>query len=199
MRVNIIFSQVLIAVLTIAAIATGQSAWAQSNWEVENISGSQFKIKRTGDISKSESIYYVTLSRTAIAGVHFTNLCEKVTFGPGEDSRIVTVSEENIDGLSAPYRYQSSGNSLFYPETGASLGAFRAYFQLLKGLTASGPASQVKAFVMNLGDKEDDPTALNDVLNTERDSEWYDLSGRKLNGKPTRSGVYIHNGRKVRL
>lgn len=92
-----------------------------------------------------------------------------------------------------------SGNSLFYPETGASLGAFRAYFQLLKGLTASGPASQVKAFVMNLGDKEDDPTALNDVLNTERDSEWYDLSGRKLNGKPTRSGVYIHNGRKVRL
>lgn len=27
--------------------------------------------------------------------------------------------------------------------------------------------------------------------------EWYDLSGRKLNSKPTAKGVYIHSGRKV--
>jgi hypothetical protein len=26
---------------------------------------------------------------------------------------------------------------------------------------------------------------------------WYDLNGRKLNGKPTKKGLYIHNGRKV--
>ena len=26
---------------------------------------------------------------------------------------------------------------------------------------------------------------------------WYDLNGRKLNGKPTTKGLYIHNGRKV--
>ncbi len=28
-------------------------------------------------------------------------------------------------------------------------------------------------------------------------SEWYTIDGVKLNGKPTASGVYIHNGRKV--
>ena len=26
---------------------------------------------------------------------------------------------------------------------------------------------------------------------------WYTLDGRKLNGKPTKKGLYIHNGRKV--
>jgi hypothetical protein len=26
---------------------------------------------------------------------------------------------------------------------------------------------------------------------------WYDLSGRKLDGKPAQKGVYINNGRKV--
>jgi hypothetical protein len=26
---------------------------------------------------------------------------------------------------------------------------------------------------------------------------WYDLNGRKLQGRPTKKGVYINNGRKV--
>ena len=29
------------------------------------------------------------------------------------------------------------------------------------------------------------------------DSGWYTIDGRRLNGKPTRSGVYINNGVKV--
>jgi hypothetical protein len=30
-----------------------------------------------------------------------------------------------------------------------------------------------------------------------RSAAWYSLDGRKLSGKPTKSGVYIHNGKKV--
>ena len=30
-----------------------------------------------------------------------------------------------------------------------------------------------------------------------RNDNWYDLSGRKLNGMPTRPGIYINNGRKI--
>jgi hypothetical protein len=26
---------------------------------------------------------------------------------------------------------------------------------------------------------------------------WYDMSGRKLEGKPTASGIYINNGKKI--
>ena len=29
------------------------------------------------------------------------------------------------------------------------------------------------------------------------DAAWYSLDGRKLEGKPTKKGVYIHNGRVV--
>ncbi len=29
------------------------------------------------------------------------------------------------------------------------------------------------------------------------DAKWYDLSGRPLNGKPTKAGVYVKNGKKV--
>jgi hypothetical protein len=32
---------------------------------------------------------------------------------------------------------------------------------------------------------------------TIQNDEWYDLSGRKLNGKPTKKGVYIHNGKAI--
>jgi hypothetical protein len=26
--------------------------------------------------------------------------------------------------------------------------------------------------------------------------EWYDLTGRRLSGRPTKSGLYIHGGKK---
>jgi hypothetical protein len=33
----------------------------------------------------------------------------------------------------------------------------------------------------------------------EKAGAWYDLSGRKLDAKPTKKGLYIHNGRKVTI
>ncbi|MBE6255901.1 MAG: hypothetical protein E7105_10420 [Prevotella sp.] len=30
-----------------------------------------------------------------------------------------------------------------------------------------------------------------------KNANWYDLSGRPLNGKPTKAGVYVKNGKKV--
>ena len=35
------------------------------------------------------------------------------------------------------------------------------------------------------------------VKSEESDDNWYDLSGRKLDGKPAKKGLYIHNGKKV--
>jgi hypothetical protein len=29
------------------------------------------------------------------------------------------------------------------------------------------------------------------------DGPWYDLQGRRLDGEPTRKGIYIHYGKKV--
>ena len=40
-------------------------------------------------------------------------------------------------------------------------------------------------------------TAMSEVNGEEVNcEEWYDLSGRRLEGKPAKKGVYIHNGKK---
>ena len=54
---------------------------------------------------------------------------------------------------------------------------------------------------MSFSDFEEDVTGVKEVKEVKevKDNSFYDLSGRKLNGKPTRSGVYVNNGRKVVL
>ena len=99
-------------------------------------------------------------------------------------------------------------SSLFYPKTGASIGAFRAYFQLADSYTAGDPynpgtgGGDIRNFVLNFGD-DDSATGIIAIggsqlstLNAQR-SEWFTLDGRRLAAKPTAKGLYIHAGRKV--
>jgi hypothetical protein len=48
---------------------------------------------------------------------------------------------------------------------------------------------------------EDVPTGIKDVPllgdRVQGSDAWYTLDGRKLNGKPVKSGVYIYNGKKA--
>ena len=48
-------------------------------------------------------------------------------------------------------------------------------------------------------DGENEVTSLPQPLQKEgsQADAWYTLDGRKLNGKPTTKGLYIHNGKKV--
>ena len=39
-------------------------------------------------------------------------------------------------------------------------------------------------------------TGISNVVADDEEATWYDLSGRKLNGKPTKKGVFIKNGKK---
>ena len=84
------------------------------------------------------------------------------------------------------------------------LGAFRAYFQL-KGITVGDQETSettVKNIVLDFGDG----AIATGIVNAEANSslflpsslsEWYDLQGRQLNGKPTQNGRYINNGKKI--
>ena len=88
-----------------------------------------------------------------------------------------------------------SGNNLYYPKKNASIGAFRAYFQL-NGISAGDLENSVKSFVLNFDDDTTSVIAIeNGRLVVEDGTEWYDLSGRRLNGRPLKSGMYIHNGK----
>ena len=72
--------------------------------------------------------------------------------------------------------------------------ACRAYFQLHYLDT-----STVRAFNLSFGDSSEDTgighTEITEI--TEKSDVWYSLDGRKLDGKSTKKGLYIHGGKKV--
>ena len=90
--------------------------------------------------------------------------------------------------------YMGAENTLYWPKSGASIGAFRAYFQL------TDPNINASAIVLNFGDGE--TTGIGSIDNGElriENDDWYSLDGRRLSGKPTAHGIYIHNGKKVAI
>lgn len=133
----------------------------------------------------------------------FTN----VTMSSGTTD--VTTTSINFVGTFAPLSYTTenrsvlflgSGSKLYYPNGNATttINAFRAYFTL-NGITAGDPVNGVKAFMLDF-DGEDDPDGIGAMLNDRGEmmnDTWFDLSGRKLSGKPTQRGIYIVNGKKV--
>ena len=116
----------------------------------------------------------------------------------GDNTKVV------FEGTYAPLTYEAEnksilfigeGNKLNWPLAGAKIGAFRGYFELI-GMYAEYNESGVKQFVTNLDDE--DPTGLSDLSDKSVQSEnWYDISGRKLAGKPAMKGIYVNGGRKV--
>ena len=88
--------------------------------------------------------------------------------------------------------FVGADNKLYYPLAGAKVGAFRGYFEL-EGFTMD-EGSGVKIFT-NLDDE--DATGIANVEKIEENTDWYDLSGRKLAGKPSVKGIYVNGGRKV--
>ncbi len=81
-------------------------------------------------------------------------------------------------------------NTLYYPQKGATINAFRAYFDL--------GGAHARQFVLNFGEETgiSEAAPLNDKGQMTND-KWYTLDGVKLDGKPTKKGLYIRNGRKV--
>ncbi len=96
--------------------------------------------------------------------------------------------------------FLGADNKLYYPKSGASIGAQRAYFKL-SGLNAGDLSTGINSFTLNFGDGET-TTGIVEIDNGKMKDDdsrdgWFMLDGRKLPGKPTQKGVYINNGRKV--
>lgn len=138
---------------------------------------------------------------------------EGVTIREALDDVVCNISDEVSISFKGTYKKLSfdaddrsillvgGENSLYSPQSGASIGAQRAYFQL-SGLTAEegqgGSGDAPVRFVLNFGEEE--TTAVFDlnekVKMINKAGAWYTLSGMKLTSKPTTRGMYIHNGRK---
>ena len=87
-------------------------------------------------------------------------------------------------------------NTLYYPQSGAGIGAQRAYFKI--GGDGALLARRLTAFNIDFGD--DEATGIISTTNYTNDTNsdaWFTLDGRRLSAKPSRAGVYINNGIKI--
>ena len=146
-----------------------------------------------------------TASYNAVVNPVFNNVTVSNTPVPVDDDAVVT-----FEGSYAPIVVGSSGdnqllymganNTLYYPSQAMTIGAQRAVFRL-HGIVAGTPQSNVRAIVLNFDD-DGEATGIAPMDNGKwiMDNEagaWYTLDGRRLNGKPTRKGLYINNHRIV--
>ncbi|MBQ7180618.1 MAG: hypothetical protein IJR87_04920, partial [Bacteroidaceae bacterium] len=151
MRVSInLKNQVLAALLTIAALAAGQSsAWAQVGTFEVTASGSTFTITRTSNTSATEKVMYRTVSLSAIAGTHFTAASGELTFDADNNTRTVTVTESS--SAANAYKYQTSSSREYRFEVTDLGGAYLAHCNrtVTSGLTQFS-GTKVSSTVTNL-------------------------------------------------
>ena len=102
--------------------------------------------------------------------------------------------------------YLGSNNKLLWPSRDMNINSQRAYFQLNNGLEVGDSevaGTHIRNIVLNLdADTDAEPTAiqaLSESLTTlsRLSDNWHTLSGIRLSARPTRPGLYIHQGRKV--
>ena len=89
-------------------------------------------------------------------------------------------------------------NTLYYPTTGAGIGAQRAYFKIGPDNAQQASARRLTSFNIDFGDG-DNTTGILEVKGVKevrevKDDSWYSLDGRRLDGRPSRAGVYIYKG-----
>ena len=104
---------------------------------------------------------------------------EETTLAPTEGNMTNLVLANGNNGLGF-YRLKGSG----------TLAAHRAYLQVPTRLIATG-AKYIKM------EFDDETTAIDGVTMQEETSTYYDMQGVRHEGKPSKQGVYIMNGKKI--
>lgn len=88
----------------------------------------------------------------------------------------------------------------FWQYSGTKSAAHRCYLDasVLNGAVISTTSGSSKGAIFCFDDEDfGETTGIDTGLNgNEQNDTWHTLSGIRLNGKPTKSGIYIHNGRK---
>ena len=110
----------------------------------------------------------------------------------GTTTDLATIPEADY---SAGLTYVLYGDKFLKSDNNSGIAANRCWLKLEAGGGTSG--ARLLSIVI-----DDNPTAIDNVqwsmVNGQSDS-WYTIDGRKLNGKPTKKGLYIYNGKKVAI
>ena len=113
--------------LLLAAAAAGPAITAgASTFTVDNVSGSTFRIRRSGEGTNGiETVCFRTVGLSAYAGQHFASTNGAVTFAAGEPEKTVAVTELNPSV--AAYKYQIGDSRSYRFEVMTQGGAFLAF------------------------------------------------------------------------
>lgn len=93
--------------------------------------------------------------------------------------------------------YMGKNNSLFYPTKNVNVKAFRGLF-ILNNVEGDDVSEWGAAkIICDFGDETTEVENIEALNNLIDHDDYYDLSGRKLSGKPTTKGIYINKNRKI--
>jgi hypothetical protein len=94
---------------------------------------------------------------------------------------------------SAANYYVCTGREFVKVKGAGTLGANKAYLKVAGSQAAGGPR-----LVIKFGDNGEGTTSIDGINADDNETgDFYDLNGRKLQGKPAQKGIYIKNGKKV--
>jgi hypothetical protein len=135
----------------------------------------------SGDDITDPEFTGVTISSSTPEGVTFSDVTFQGTYEP------IQLTKDDPSNL-----YLGGDNKLYYPVTdaAATLNAFRAWFKITDG---SGARMN---YVVDLGDGEATAITTTTAVDNDAAGAYYDLSGRRIDGRPTEKGIYVRNGRK---
>ena len=149
---------------------------------------------------------YVYKPKEAVTDYKFTT-ANAVLKAKANDARITMMTAEDTYTLYGTYEptTATAADPFYYMNIGGSLslgnavtvGAFRWIMRVESKFGSSQSAAYVRQIV--IFDGEDETTGICSLTpdpspNGEGSDYWYTLDGRKLQGTPTRVGMYINNG-----
>ena len=159
----------------------------------------------SGDKATLSNAFDAAPSNTPFLVYNNTNESKTVLLIPcNEPDLALTVADQfqgtmeektftDADMAAADY-YVCNGKQFVKVRGAGTLGANKAYLKFVTNQQLSAPQ-----YISISGDLGEGTTGINNVNDNLNDNEatWYDLNGRKLNGKPAQKGIYIKNGKKI--
>jgi hypothetical protein len=141
----------------------------------------------TGDAIATPTFTHVTVSNPS----ELTTVTDYTDFVGSFSSVSLTADDRTV-------LYLGADNMLYYPAATFNMGSCRARFQL-KGLTVGDLAQGANSIVLDFGDEVTGVALIDNGKRVMDNDACYTIDGRRINGKPTKKGVYIHHGKKVVL
>jgi len=161
----------------------------------------------SGDKATLSNAFDAAPSNTPFLVYNNTNESKTVLLIPcNEPNLALTVADQflgtmeektftDADMAAADY-YVCNGKQFVKVRGAGTLGANKAYLKFVTDQQQSAPQYISISGDLGEGTTSIDNLNVNDNLN-DNEATWYDLNGRKLNGKPAQKGIYIKNGKKI--